>query len=130
MMAGMVLAAIVAGGAVYLLTRPAAPAAAAGAHSEERSVTQGPQPVPATAAAWAPPPMGTVPRPRPVASPVAAPVRAVVLNAISEQAGVPIAVVNDRVVREGDAFDGIRVLHIRATEVEVEVDGARRTLRF
>ena len=92
---GMVIAAVLAGGTVYLLTRPAAPAA--------------------------------VPPAAPVA---AAPRRALVLNAISKQSGVPVAVINDRLVREGDAFDGVRVLRIHATEVDVDVDGARRTLRF
>jgi hypothetical protein len=56
--------------------------------------------------------------------------RQLLLNAISEQDGVPIAVVNDRVVREGDRFEGVLIVRIRASEVEVEVDGARRTLRF
>ena len=87
---------------------------------------------PATAAAVPPPPMAA-PRARPAASPrspVAGSTRSLVLNAISEQGGVPVAVVNDRVVREGDFFDGIRVLRIGAAEVEVEVDGGRRILRF
>ncbi len=37
---------------------------------------------------------------------------------------------NDRLVREGDSFDGIRILKIGDAEVEVEVAGQRRTLRF
>ena len=99
--AGMAGAALVAGLAVYALTRPAAPAA-----------------------------------PAPPAAPVAAPVAAVApapelrLTAISERAGRPIAVVNDRIVGEGDHVDGARVLRIAPTEVDVEVGGARRTLRF
>ena len=52
------------------------------------------------------------------------------LSAISERDGRPIAVVNDRVVGEGDTVEGARVVRIGATEVDVEVDGARRTLRF
>jgi hypothetical protein len=52
------------------------------------------------------------------------------LNAISERDGQPVAVLNDRLVREGDAFDGIRVLRIGATEVEVEVKGRRVIVRF
>jgi hypothetical protein len=52
------------------------------------------------------------------------------LQAISQQDGVPVAVVNDRLVREGDSFDGIRVVRIGAAEVEVEVRGRRRVVRF
>jgi hypothetical protein len=52
------------------------------------------------------------------------------LNAISRQDGQPVAILNDRLVREGDVFDGIRVLRIGETEVEVEVQGARRIVRF
>ena len=52
------------------------------------------------------------------------------LTAISERQGRPIAVVNDRVVGEGDHVDGARVLRIAPTEVDVEIGGARRTLRF
>ncbi len=52
------------------------------------------------------------------------------LNAISVKDGHPVAILNDRLVREGDMFDGIRVLRIGDAEVEVEVAGERRTLRF
>ena len=52
------------------------------------------------------------------------------LNAISHQDGRPVAILNDRLVREGDAFDGIRVLRIGEAEVEVEVGGVRRVIRF
>ena len=52
------------------------------------------------------------------------------LNAISVKDGHPVAILNDRLVREGDSFDGIRVLRIGDAEVEVEVAGERRTLRF
>ncbi len=132
MIAGMVVAATVAGGAVYLLTRPdAAPPAVA--PSGERAMTPQAEPVPPATAAAVPPPLMAAPRARPAAtprSPVAGSTRSLVLNAISEQGGVPVAVVNDRVVREGDFFDGIRVLRIGAAEVEVEVDGGRRILRF
>jgi hypothetical protein len=53
-----------------------------------------------------------------------------VLHAISEQDGVPIAVINERVVREGETWGDVRVLRIGPAEVEVEVAGARRVLRF
>jgi hypothetical protein len=52
------------------------------------------------------------------------------LHAISRQDNQPVAVLNDRLVREGDAFDGIRVIRIGETEVEVEVRGQRRILTF
>jgi len=52
------------------------------------------------------------------------------LNAISVKDGHPVAILNDRLVREGDSFDGIRILRIGDAEVEVEVAGVRRTLRF
>ncbi len=52
------------------------------------------------------------------------------LNAISEQDGRPVAIVNGRLVREGDSFEGVRILHIRETQVEVEVRGQRRVLTF
>lgn len=52
------------------------------------------------------------------------------LNAISQQDGRPVAILNDRLVREGDIFDGILVVRIGEAEVEVEVDGKRRIVRF
>ena len=52
------------------------------------------------------------------------------LTAISQRDGKPVALINDRLVFEGDSFEGIRVLHIGDTEVEIEVKGQRRTLRF
>ena len=36
----------------------------------------------------------------------------------------------DRLVFEGDSFDGIKVLRIGEAEVEVEIRGQRRVLRF
>lgn len=52
------------------------------------------------------------------------------LNAISRQDGHPVALLNDRLVREGDAFDGVRILRIGETEVEIEVGGKRRVIGF
>jgi hypothetical protein len=52
------------------------------------------------------------------------------LTAISQRDGKPVALINDRLVFEGDSFDGIRVLHIGETEVEVEIKGQKRILRF
>jgi hypothetical protein len=52
------------------------------------------------------------------------------LNAISQRDGRPVALINDRLVFEGDGFDGVKVLRIGEAEVEVEVRGRRRVLRF
>ena len=41
-----------------------------------------------------------------------------------------MALINERLVFEGDSFDGIRVIRIGEAEVEVEVKGERRVLRF
>jgi len=52
------------------------------------------------------------------------------LNAISTRDGQPVALLNDRLVREGDVVDGIRILRIGEDQVEVEWKGERRVLRF
>ena len=52
------------------------------------------------------------------------------LNAISQRDGRPVALINDRLLFEGDSFDGVKILRIGETEVEVEVRGKRRVLRF
>ena len=52
------------------------------------------------------------------------------LNAISQRDGRPVALINDRLVFEGDGFDGVKVLRIGEAEVEVEVGGKKRVLRF
>jgi len=52
------------------------------------------------------------------------------LQAISAQNGHPVAVLNDHLVREGDTFDDVRVLRIGADEVEIEVAGRRRIVKF
>lgn len=52
------------------------------------------------------------------------------LNAISTREGRPVALLNDRLVREGDVIEGVRVLHIGDDYVEIEVKGERRTIRF
>jgi hypothetical protein len=139
---GMIAAATVAGGAVYLLTRPPASAIQEAARPEARGV-EAPAPPPLAdptsvqpaVTDWGPPPESSPPRTRPADPAAAMPDRTppdpvLLLHAISEQDGTPIAVVNERVVREGDSFDGVRILRIGAAEVEVEVRGARRTLRF
>lgn len=54
------------------------------------------------------------------------------LQAITEQDGVPVALINDRLMRVGEAFEGVKVLGITAGEVEVQVEatGERRVLKF
>lgn len=52
------------------------------------------------------------------------------LSAISTRDGEPVALLNDRLVREGDAFGDVRILRIGTTEVEIEVRGQRRTVGF
>lgn len=145
---GMIGAAAVAGGAVYVLTRPEASGVHEVPRPEER-IAQGPASapladrtgVPPAATGWGAPPESNAPRTRPAAADPAPAISGAVpehtppgpvllLHAISEQDGTPIAVVNQRVVREGDSFDGVRILRIGAAEVEVEVAGTRRTLRF
>jgi hypothetical protein len=52
------------------------------------------------------------------------------LQAISAQNGQPVAMLNDRLVREGDTFDNVKVVRIGADEVEIEVAGRRRIVKF
>ena len=86
-------------------------------------------PTPAVAA-----PTPSIAPPAASAAPVAAPPPTVPdelrLSAISRRDGKPVALINDRLVFEGDSFDGVRVIRIGEAEVEVEVKGQRRVLRF
>jgi hypothetical protein len=52
------------------------------------------------------------------------------LMAISERDGQPVAIISDHLVHVGDSFDGVTVLRIGTTEVEVEDRGRRRVLKF
>jgi hypothetical protein len=52
------------------------------------------------------------------------------LQAISAQNGQPVAMLNDRLVHEGDTFDNVKVVRIGADEVEIEVAGHRRIVKF
>ena len=63
-------------------------------------------------------------------APPADPASGLQLQAISQRDGKPVAILSNRLVREGDHFDGITVVRIGAEEVEIEVQGRRRTLRF
>ena len=107
-------------GAAVVATPAAAPAAP-------------PLPVASQARAPEPPPSAERPaaaandRPAPAA---AEPSSGLQLQAISQRDGRPIAVLNSRVVHEGDHFEGVTILRIGVDEVEIEVRGRRRTLRF
>lgn len=63
-------------------------------------------------------------------TPEAPPAPALTLHAITVQDGQPVALINDRILREGDEIDGVRVLRIGEAEVEIERAGQRAVLRF
>jgi hypothetical protein len=86
-----------------------------------RPVTVPHAPPAVTAAVGAPP---ASQRPAPASPP------SLVLQAISERDGKPIALLSDRLVREGDEFEGVRVIRIGEAEVEVEWHGQRSVVRF
>jgi hypothetical protein len=142
-LAGLAALALILAGAGFLAwrSRPAPP----------RAVAPAPAPTPAAPGAGVPAlpaptvglPSSTAALPAPAsAAPPAAPAPALPLpsppeataefrlNAITVQDGHPVAVLNDRIVREGDSFEGVRVLRIGETEVEIEVRGERRVIRF
>jgi hypothetical protein len=144
-LAGTVLVAVVAL-VVFALwprgraARPVAappPSVSSPAPAPTPGASSGPSPTaPAPAASIAPPepPRLSVPRSERVAAeapPTPAPAADELrLNAISQRDGRPVALINDRLVFEGDGFDGVKVLRIGEAEVEVEVRGQRRVLRF
>jgi hypothetical protein len=72
---------------------------------------------------------GDEPPPAPEAPP-ATPAPRFRLTVISERDGEPIALLNDRLVKEGDSFEGVTVIRIGTAEVEIEVDGERQTVGF
>ena len=129
-------------------TAPATAVPAPGAGPVESLPLPGPVPTPA-AAEVAPPPR-RAPLPEPMRTPEApaavapaahppAPAEPLAdtaapdglrLQAIAERDGHPVALINDRLVREGDSFDGVTVVRIGTAEVEIEVRGQRRVLRF
>ncbi len=140
-------AAALIGGALWLWPR-SAPPPASGPIVSPSATPSAPSAAPSistTAEAPAAPSPGSAgvlatperPRPRP-----AAPGRAALLprpspspsgfalTAIGNQDGYPIAVINDRVVRVGDALEGARVVIIGETEVVLEQDGRRFTVGF
>jgi hypothetical protein len=111
---------------------PAAPALAVRRPAARTTATAEPSPAAADPEAVPAPPAATpaASAPRAAAAAASPAPPALVLQAISERDGKPIAIVNDHLVREGDEVDGIRVLAIRADSVDVEFQGRRTTLRF
>jgi hypothetical protein len=106
-----------------LATRPhAVPAPVALPTAPPQSSSQRAAATPAKSVAAAP----ATPSPEP--APASAPAYA--LQAISVQDGEPVAVINERIMREGDSFNGLRVVRIGETEVEIEVQGKKSVLRF
>jgi len=106
----------------------AAPAAAA-------ALPKAPLPLPPPEQAAAAPSPAPADAPRIVPATLAAamtPSRsaAFTLQAISEREGRPVAIVNDRLLREGDSIDGARIVRIAKDEVELELAGRRVLLRF
>jgi hypothetical protein len=93
-----------------------------------------PSAVPAAPSAVAPAPSAVPPSSAPaaMATPAAAAASepALTLQAISERDGRPLAMINDRMLREGDQIDGARIVKIGDTFVEVEYQGRRMALRF
>lgn len=136
---------LVAGGALMFLwplpssrslpPQAAAPAAASTASARPKGRAALPPPIFESApfAAGAAAAAAAPPRSAPVAAPAATPVpqTALVLQAISERDGRPVAMVNDRLVKEGDLIDGFRVVAIGSESVDiVRRDGRRETVHF
>ncbi len=67
--------------------------------------------------------------PPPPAAP-ASPPSAFRLTATSHREGRPVAILNDRLVYEGDSFDGVKIVKIRDNAVELDVGGERRVVEF
>jgi hypothetical protein len=103
-------------------TAPAPPSAAAASEPVPADVPAPDEPAPDRISVSPAPPSG-----RP---PVALKPDELRLTAISRRDGRPVALINDRLVFEGDSFEGVRVIRIGEAEVEVEVRGERRVLRF
>lgn len=89
-----------------------------------------------TAAPAAAPPISTqprsaVPQPTPAAAEAPGAVQPTyTLNAVTEQGGQPVAIVNGQLVRVGDMVEGAEVVRIGAQEVELTKDGRRIVVSF
>jgi len=146
-LAGIVLAGV----ATRVLTRTPKPPPARPGTATTRPGPIAPAAVPSTSSSSTAPPTGALapppdrrlalPAPAPAETAAPAPARTppspaarraddLRLNAISQREGRPVALINDHLVFEGDSFDGVRILRIGETEVEVEVEGRRHVLRF
>lgn len=68
--------------------------------------------------------------PAPTAAPSLAPSQPFTLQAVSERDGRAVAIINDRLLREGDSIDGARIVKIASDQVELEIGGRRVVLRF
>jgi hypothetical protein len=128
-------------------TRPPLEAAAPSPDAPAAQPALAPPPAPSRSARPVPtgseadePPLAAPPQdapphvaPAPAASAPAAPPEPPApfrLTAIAHRDGQPVAMLNDRLVRVGDSFDGITVISIGSSEVEIEVDGRRMRLSF
>ena len=68
-------------------------------------------------------PRAAVPSPEPA-------LPTLVLEAISERDGAPIAAINGQVVREGDTLFGARIVKIGTDSVEIEFHGVSKVVTF
>jgi len=146
--AGIAGLAVLAGALAWVSTRPSrpgegAPEARAGGQAPTTPAASPPAP---RLAAFPSAPPASPPPAKVAASPAAPPTPApeegklaardelppsrFVLTAIGARDGQPVAVLNDRLVRAGDEFDGVRIVRIGAAEVEIEVGGVRRVVGF
>jgi hypothetical protein len=87
-----------------------------------------PAPAPAPAAPEIPATAAAVVAPPPAAP--AGPAPRFRLTAISERDGKPVAMLNDRVVFEGDSFDDVTVVKIGVADVELKVAGKTVVVTF
>jgi hypothetical protein len=132
---GLFLLGLLLGAALLGLWRwGQAPVPASGAPSAAADASLAPpRPLPQKSAPPASPAVAAAPRIVPVTLAAAGPGRpapAFMLQAISEREGRPVAIVNDRLLREGDSIDGARIVRIAKDEVELELRGRRVLLRF
>lgn len=81
-------------------------------------------------AAKTPPRAVAAPAVLPSVAPTATPAPTFALQAISERDGHAVALINDRLLREGDSLEGARLVRIGRDEVELEIAGRRVRLGF
>ncbi|MET0552990.1 MAG: hypothetical protein ABW221_08135 [Vicinamibacteria bacterium] len=75
-------------------------------------------------------PATAAPAPLAAATPAPPATPAFALQAVAEQDGQPVAIVNGQLVRVGDLVNGARVLRIEREEVELDQAGRRLLLTF